>query len=168
MPTSKTLSVFDALAGRPPSANFAQLDVRNDHIVLDFDDTAAESIDFCSVLPQDYAGGNLRVVVTWAATSATTGDVVWQAEFERHHIDDSTLGTHDLDNDDFGAAATASTATSTSAGELMQTIIDLPATDADNPAAGESFRLRVSRVATSGSDTMTDDAELVAVELREV
>lgn len=168
MPTSKTLSVFDALAGRPPSTDFAQLDLRNEHVMLDFDDSTAESIDFCGVLPRGYAASDLEVIVTWAATSATSGEVVWQAEFERHHVGDATLGTHDLDADDFGTAATATDTAPGSAGELVRTTIALSAADADDPAAGETFRVRVTRVATSGADTMTGDAELLAVELREV
>lgn len=168
MPTSKTLAVFDALAARPPSSNFAQLDLRNDHVVLDFDDTTAESVDFLGVLPRGYAASDLEVVVTWAATSATSGNVVWQAQLERHHIADATLGTHDLDADDFGTAATATSAASSTAGELAQAVVSVAAANADDPTSGESYRLRLTRLSTSGSDTMTGDAELLAVELREV
>lgn len=168
MPSSKTLAVFDALAGRPPSSAFAQLDLRNATAVLDFDDAVVESMDFVGVLPRGYAGRDLEIVVTWAATSATSGAVVWQAEFERHPIADPTHGTHDLDTNDFGTPATSTGTAAANSGELVRTSISLDASDADDPVAGESYRLRVSRVATSGSDTMTGDAELVTVELREV
>lgn len=168
MPTSKTLAVFDALAGRPPGSAFAQIDLRNAVVVLDFDDAAVESIDFVGVLPRGYAGRDFEIVVTWAATSATSGAVVWQVEFERHSIADPTNGTHDLDANDFGTPSTNTGATAASSGELVRTSISLEVSDASEPIAGESYRLRVSRAATSGSDTMTGDAELVAVELREV
>ncbi len=168
MPTSKTLCVFDAVAGRPPATGYAQLDLRNHNILLDFDDTANESIDFVAVLPRAYAGSDLEVVVTWAATLATSGSVVWQAEFERHPIGDATHGTHDLDADDFGTGATATGAAASSSGEIVRTPIAIASTAADSPQGGESFRLRVSRLATDASDTMIGDAELVAVELREV
>ncbi|WP_442483994.1 hypothetical protein [Aeoliella sp. SH292] len=168
MPTSKTLAVFDAIAGRPPGSAFAQLDLRNATVVLDFDDAAVESMDFVGVLPRGYAGRDFELVITWAATSATSGAVVWQVEFERHPIADPTHGTHDLDTNGFGTPATSTATAPANSGELAQTTISLPANDADDPVAGESYRLRVSRVATSGLDTMTGDAELVAVELREV
>jgi hypothetical protein len=168
MPTSKTLAVFDAFAGRPPGSAFAQLDLRNATVVLDFDDAAVESMDFVGVLPRGYAGCDFEIVVTWAATSATSGAVVWQAEFERHHVADPTHGMHDLDTSDFGTPSTSTATAPANSGELARTSISLAASDADDPVAGESYRLRVSRVATSGSDTMTGDAELVVVELREV
>jgi hypothetical protein len=37
----------------------------------------------------------------------------------------------------------------------------------DSLAAGESFRLRIYRDADNGSDTMTNDAELLRIEVRE-
>ena len=168
MPTSKTLCVFDAIAGRPPATGYAQLDLRNNTVVLDFDDATNESIDFVAVLPRAYAGSDLEVVVTWAATSATSGNVVWQAEFERHPIGDATHGTHDLDADDFGTAATSTAAAPSNSGELVRTAIGLTASAIDAAEAGETFRLRVSRLAANASDTMNGDGELVAVELREV
>lgn len=168
MPTSKTLAVFDALASRPPAAGYPQLDLRGGTVVLDFDDTADESIDFAGVLPRSYAGSDLEVVITWAATSATTGNVVWQAEFERHPVGDPTHGTHDLDTADFGTPATATAAAPTSAGELARTSVAIAASDVDDPAAGESFRLRISRLGTDSSDTLAGDVELVTIELREV
>ncbi|QDU54324.1 hypothetical protein [Aeoliella mucimassa] len=168
MPTSHTLAMFDAAAGRPPAANYPQLDLRNATLVLDFDDTAAESIDFVGLLPTTYTAGDFEAIVTWAATSATTGSVVWQAEFERHPIDDATFGTHDLDDDSFGTSSTVTTAVASAAGEIAQSTISLTASDADSPAAGETYRLRITRLASDASDTLTGDAELVAVELREV
>ena len=168
MSTTKTLSVFDAIAGRPPASGYPQLDLHNDHVVLDFDDSSDESVDFLGILPRGYAGSNLEAVLTWAATSATSGNVVWQAEFERHPIGDATHGTHDLDADDFGTASTTTAAAPTGSGELVRTSINIAAADADDPAAGESYRLRITRLATDSSDTAAGDAELVAVELREV
>ena len=136
--------------------------------MLDFDDTTDESIDFVGVVPRSYNAGDLEVIVCWAATSATTGNVVWQAEFERHPIDDATFGTHDLDTDGFGTAQTTTAATASSAGQLVRSAISLAASDIDNAEPGESFRLRVSRVATDSSDTLVGDAELLTIEVREV
>lgn len=168
MPTTKTLAVFDAIAGRPPATNYAQLDLRNHTVVLDFDDAVVESASFFGVLPQAYAGSDLQVVVCWSAASTISGDVIWQAEFERQAVGDAVHGTHDLDTDNFGAAVSANGTAPINSGELARTTISLPAASADDPTPGESFRLRISRLATSSSDTAAGDAELLAIELREV
>ena len=168
MPTSKTLCFFDALAARPPANGYAQLDLRNDTVVLDFDDTVDESVDLLGILPRGYAGGDMEVVVSWTATFATTGSVVWQAEFERHPIGDTTHGTHDLDVNDFGTASTATVAAPANSGEVARTAVSLSTSATDSAEAGETFRLRLTRLATNGFDTMAGDAELVAVEVREV
>ena len=168
MPITKTLCFFDALAGRPPASDFPQLDLRSDTVVLDFDDAADEAVDLLGVLPQGYAGSDLEIVVSWAATSATSGNVVWQAEFERHPIGDATHGTHDLDAGDFGTAGTVTAAAPTGSGELARSAISLSTSAIDAAEPGETFRLRITRLATNGSDTLTGDAELVAVEVREV
>lgn len=168
MPSTKTLAVFDAIAGRSPATNYAQLDLRNHTIVLDFDDTVVESVSFAGLLPIGYAQNDLQIVVGWSAASAVSGNVVWQAEFERQAVGNAVHGTHDLDIDNFGPAATTTATAATNSGELVRTIISLSADAANNPVPGESFRLKISRLATSGTDTMAGDAELVIIELREV
>jgi len=168
MPTSKTLAVFDATVGLPPSTGYPQVDLRNDHVVLDFDDSSVEAIGFLSAMPRGYAGSDYEVVITWAASSATSGDVVWQAELERHPIDDATHGTLDLDADSFGTEASATSTAPTASGEIARTTIAITTAEAQSPTPGETYRLRVSRLAASVADTMVGDAELLVVELREV
>lgn len=159
--------MFDALAGLPPASGYPQIDLRNGVAVLDFDDSADEYVDFLGVLPRGYAGSDLAIVITWAATAATSGDVVWQVALERQAIADPTYGTHDLDADDFGPASSSTAPAPVNAGELVRSIIAVAAGDAHTPVAGDTYRLRVTRHASVGSDTLAGDAELVAVEIRE-
>ena len=74
MATGDTLAVFTPKSNVPPTSNGATLDQRNNHLVLDFDDTTDESAVFESFLPEHYDGGGLTVTLVWMATSATTGN----------------------------------------------------------------------------------------------
>ena len=157
MAAGNTLAVWDALASRPPSTNYPTLDLRNGHVVLDFDATTNETTYFFGVLPTQYAGGSFTALVKWMATTATSGNVEWAAAVERH------TSTFDLDSDSFGSDGTASQATAATSGAVSTASVSVsPAT---TPAAGESFRLRIRRNASV--DNMAGDAELLSVELRE-
>jgi hypothetical protein len=162
MASGNTLAVFTALNNEPPASNFATLDVRNNHVILDFDDTTAEYAVFRGVLPRHYASGGITVYLHWAATSAVTGTGGWTVEFER--IGD---GSQDIDADGFATAQTV-TAVSVPATSGNVKITNVAITDGaniDSIAVGESFRLRIKRdVAT---DTAVGDLELAAVELKE-
>lgn len=162
MASGDTLITFSALANQPPASTYATLDTRNSHAVLDFDAAADEVAIFGDVLPRHYAGGGITATLGWMATSATSGNVVWSVAFERRDT-----GT-DLDTDSFATANTATAATSATSGALVYTTIAFTAgAQMDSLAVGEAFRLKVSRTGSSGSDTMTGDAELVSVELKE-
>jgi len=65
--------------------------------VLDFDAGTDEEAYFGGFLPNNYAGGGLTVTLVWSASSATSGNSVWQVDIERHSDDDV-----DLDSDSFG------------------------------------------------------------------
>lgn len=163
MASGDTLIAFFPADNEPPSASFATLDTRNGHPVLDFDAGADESAIFTGVLPRNYAGGGLTVYVHWAATSATSGDCIWNAAFER-----IGEGSQDIDSDGFASAqAGTATAPGTSGNVDIQAITFTDGAQIDSIAAGESFRLKITRDADNGSDTMAGDAELVAVEIKE-
>jgi hypothetical protein len=157
MASGDTMAAWDALAARSPSTNYPTLDLRNGHVVLDFDDTTDETTYFFGLLPAHYGGGDFTAVVKWMATTATSGDVDWEAAFERHS------SSVDLDSDSFGTDGTASQTTAATNGAVSTASISVsPAT---TPAAGESFRLRINR--NANADDMVGDAELLSVELRE-
>jgi hypothetical protein len=162
MAANETMTVWEAIGATPPSSGAATLDLRGSHVVLDFDADANETTHFASVLPQHYAGGDLAVKLHWMATSATSGNVRWSAAFERLEANGP-----DLDSTGFQSAVEATAATNATSGKLTVTTLTLTALD--DAAAGDAFRIAITRVATDGTnDTMTGDAELLAVELVEV
>lgn len=163
MASGNTLLIFTPLANEPPASNYATLDSRNSHPVLDFDAGTDESAVFTAVLPRNYASGGITVYVHWAATSATSGDCVWNAAFER-----IGEGSQDIDSDGFASAqAVTATAPGTSGNVDIAAITFTDGAQIDSVAVGEAFRLKITRDADNGSDTMTGDAELVAIELKE-
>jgi hypothetical protein len=159
-----TFIVWTALSNQPPSTNYATLDTRNNHAVLDFDDTTDEDAIFGGALNVRYDGGGLTVEIYWGAENATpSGNVVWNAAIERHQED-----VTDLDSDSFATANAVTDAAPSASGELVKAAITFTdGADMDNLAAGESFRLKITRDANNGSDTMSDDAELYRVVMRE-
>jgi hypothetical protein len=102
----------------------------------------------------------VSVRIMWMATSATTGTCRWGVQIERMNTDE--------DADSFDTAATAGSTTNATSGIITTTSITL--TTIDSISSGDAFRLKVYRDAdgTSGTDDMTGDAELVAVEIRSV
>jgi hypothetical protein len=154
---TKTYAVFTPDNNQPTATAFATLDTRNSIAVLDFDDAATESAVFVGILPEaaDVSSG-LIVSLRWMATTATSGDVRWSVAWEKSNTD--------LDSDSFDTA-TAATATADGTSGIV-TVTNITCTNIDSLAAGDLFRLRVQRVGGDGADTMTGDAELVAVEVR--
>jgi hypothetical protein len=159
LPTSgtKTYAVFTPRNNQPPSTNFATLDTRNSIAVLDFDDATKESALFPAIIPEGASlGSGLVIRIIWMATSATSNACRWEVSLER--------GNTDLDADSFDTVATAATTTNGTSGIL--TVTEITLTTIDSVTAGDAFRLKVTRDANNASDTMTGDAELVAVEVR--
>ena len=154
---TKTYTVFTAGDNQPPATNFATLDTRNSILVLDFDAATDESAVFVGVIPEAASlGSGLKIRLHWMATSATSGNCIWDVSLERM--------TTDLDTDSFAAIASATTATSGTSGIL--TVTEITLTTIDSVTAGDGYRLKVTRDANNASDTMTGDAELVVVEVR--
>lgn len=163
MASGDSLLTFRPQDNEPPASSYATLDARNSHPVLDFDASSNEDAVFSAVMPQSYAGTTgVTVYLHWAASTATTGDVDWDVAFER--IGDQQL---DIDADSFAAANSADNNTVPGTAGLVD-IVSVAFTDGadmDSVAAGEGFRLKVTRDAAS--DTAAGDAELRFVEIRE-
>jgi hypothetical protein len=154
--------VFFPTDNEPPTTNFATFDTRNNHPVLDFDDTTGEAAIFTGRMMRGYNGGGLTVEVGHSATTATTGTIGWLIAFER--IGDSQ---QDVDSDGFASnqTITAATVPGTSGHvDVVSTTVTNGA-NMDSIAAGEQFRIRVTR--DVANDTATGDAELHFVSIRE-
>lgn len=158
---TKTLFRAGAMDGQPPAANFATLDTRNSIVILNFDDTTAESVVFLGIVPEgaDFTTG-ITVRIVWMAATATTGNVIWTSAFERCNTD--------LDSDSFATGVdSAASACNGTCGITTVTSIDHSGAQIDGMTAGDMFRIKLTRKAADGSDTMVGDAQFVAVELRQ-
>lgn len=162
MASGDTLVVYTARDNQPQPTAFATLDTRNSHLVLDFDATTQESAVFEGVLPRNYSGGGITVTCIWAATSATTGSVVWAASWER--LDDEG---QDIDANGFAASQQATGAAPANNGDLQYTAITYTNSQIAGLLAGEAFRLFLIRFVEDVGDDMTGDAELLRIEMRE-
>lgn len=163
MASGDTLLIFHPTSHEPPVSNFATLDARNYHPVLDFDDTTNESAVFSSVMPRNYAGTTgVTVYLHYAMLTATSGDIDWDVSFER--IGDQQ---QDIDSDGFAAVQSVDNTTvpGTSGNVDIVSIAFTDGAQMDSIAVGESFRMKVTRDAAS--DTATGDANLVAIEIKE-
>jgi hypothetical protein len=163
MASGDTLLVFGAVHMEPASGSRAVFDTRNYHPVLLFEAANDILAVFGSVLPRSYAGGGLTVYIHWAGASATSGDVVWMAGFER-----LGEGSQDMDSDSFAAnQSVTATAPGTTGFLDIASIAFTSGAQMDSLAAGEGFRLKITRDADNGSDTMVGDAQLRFVEIKE-
>ncbi len=155
---TKTYAVFTATDNQPPATDYATLDTRNSIAVLDFDAATDESAVFVGIIPEGASlSSGLKVRLHWMASTATADNCRWGVQFEK-------AGT-DLDSDSFDTAAEAHSAANGTSG--IETVTEITITTIDSLAAGDRFRLKVYRNADDATnDTMTGDAELVAVEVR--
>lgn len=162
MASGDTLLTLVPQCNEPPASNFATPDTRNEHPVLDFDDTVNESAVFSDVMPRHYGGGGVTVYLHYAMTSAVALTVDWDVAFER-------IGDQQQDLDSDGFAAVQSVNNTTVPGDSGDVdIVPIPFTDGaqmDSIAVGEGFRLKVTRAADS--DDATGDAELRFIEIKE-
>jgi len=158
---SKTLARFTAAKdNQPPATAFATLDTRNSIAVLDFDAATDESAIFSGVIP-DYANlaSGIKIRIVWMATTATSGNVRWGAQLMRCNTD--------LDADSFDTATLGTSAANGTSG--IVTVAEITATAIDGLTVGDTFRVKIYRDADDAvNDTMTGDAELIAVEVQQV
>lgn len=155
-----TLARFTALDNQPPSSAFATFGTRNSIAVLAFDAGTDESAVFAKIIPEaaDFTTG-ISVRIHWIAASATSGDAVWVAAFERSNTD--------LDSDSFATGVSGTSTTNGTSGIITVTTINFSGSEIDGVTAGDTFRLKLTRDADAGGDTMTGDAQLVSIEMRQ-
>lgn len=167
MASGDTLATFFATDGEPPSSNYATLDTRNGVPVLDFDSATDESIVFGGFMPRHYAGGGVTVTVGWMATDTTVTPHTVSIDVAFMSVTDDA---DDLDTKSFAAANNVNSEEASASGEVQYaTVTFTDGADMDSVAAGEYFRLKVTRDAdgTTSTDNLTDDMELVFVEIKE-
>jgi hypothetical protein len=130
------------------------------HVSLAFDDTGDPEGDFVARLPPNPDAHNtIRVRLSWVSTTAITGAVKWDAQFE------SGENPHPWDTDGFAAVRAVTTTVNGTVALLNDTSIDFTFSQADNLSAEEMFRLRVIRDTTDAADTMVGIAHLANITL---
>lgn len=151
---------FSALANEPPTSNYATLDSRNNHPILDFDATTQETAIFSGVVPESYDNSSGFTVDVFASlASATSGTLGWDVAFE-------SLATQDMDSDGFATAKTITAATvPATSGQLLKQSVAFTHNEIDGLTAGTAFRVRIRR--DVANDTATGDAELRQVVVRQ-
>lgn len=109
----------------------------------------------------NYGSGNLTVDLYWYADVASSGDVVWGCAIAA--ITPNT-DSQDVETD---SLATENTVTDTHLGSVGQRVHQCAVTvsNLDSLAADDVVFLRIRRVGSSGSDTMSGDAALLYARL---
>jgi hypothetical protein len=151
---------FKPYDSEPPASNYPQIDTRNNHPILAFDQTTVETVYFTGVLPNTYTGNGLTVDLDWCAVP-TSGNVGWNVAIE-------AISGQDIDSDGFASdnAVAGVAVNGTSGIKSRSTVAITNGANMDSLAAGQPFRLRVKRDTSTGSNA-AGDAQLLAVHIRE-
>ena len=163
--SGQTLIIFRPAQAEPPSSNYAVFGTRNGHPYLAFDTATSWSTSFTSVMPRAYQGGGVTVLINWMGNGTGTNKVCFGTEFERVDI-----GTTDFDSDSFATqnVDTTGIAANATSGIASQTsIAHTSGAQMDNVTAGDTFRLRISRMVAQANDTFANDAQILSVEIKE-
>ena len=145
-----------------PSSNFPQITQINQRPVLAFDAATDETAYWTDIAPQGLTG-TITLLIYYVMASATSGNVIFQAQLEAITDGDATDLDATTSFDSVNNSAT--TAVPGTAGYID--VISITMTNADSLAAGDYYRLSINRDANNASDTASGDAYALAVELRD-
>lgn len=128
----------------------------SNQVVTKFGDSTDTYASALCHMPAEYGGGDLTVSLRWSSWTVNTNNCFWKFEFEKladngNDVRANTWG---------GTAQTVADTPGTSVGSLAYTTLTFTNAQAASIAAGNTFRIRVTRLGTSGSDTMVGDAYL--------
>lgn len=148
---------FSLLGGFDPT-NPPGVEVVSEKAKLLFNDTTPQYIYRTFRLSDSFVS-DPSLVIQYAMASATSGNVVWACEVMAITPGDSApVGT-----DSYDTANSVTDAVPGTAGYLKEATITL--TNFDSAAPGDWVTLKIYRNASSGSDTATGDAGIVAFSL---
>jgi hypothetical protein len=124
-------------------------------------DAGADEAAFWKLRANNYGSGNLTLALEWYADTASSGDVVWGAAIAAITPD---TDTQDVETD---GLATENTVTDSHLGTTGQRVhrASITISNLDSIAADDEVFLRIRRIGTNGSDTMTGDAILLSAQL---
>lgn len=155
---------FTPFGAEFPSTNFPQLLLNNRRPALAFDASTDETCYWTFVAPQAVTTP-LTAIVSYCMASATTGNVVFQAQLEAITTGDSTDTDATTSFDTVNNSGQSSVPAT--AGFLKQVSITL--TNNDSITAADYVRLSLNRDAdsTSATDDATGDCYVYCCELRD-
>lgn len=165
MASGDTLVVFTSADAVPDDTNFPQPEIVNNHQVLSFDAGTNEICYFEGVMPSTYSGiTGVTVQVVCISRSGTSGTLEWEASFERNNnglvISSDSFASSNNVTITIGAANTVID------GAIPgNTIAFTNGAEMDSVAAGEAFRLKVLRDAST--DSCSSDCALMWVIIKE-
>lgn len=163
MASGNTLAVLLPQGNQPTATNFAQLDSYNLQPCLAFDASTNWDSVLAGVLNRAYAGGGTTVTIWFTMVSATSGNLRFKGAWERYNA-----GTTSLGSDNFATAVNGSTTAVPGTAGIVQTttIVFTDGTQMNSTAAGEGFRLKITRD-TAVASNAAGNARLFRVEIKE-
>ena len=162
MASGDSLAEWTAVCGELATAPTASFNLINNQVLIDFDATTDEGVYFSGIMPNNYAGGGVTLLLIWTTASGTTGNCAWTAAFERQ-VSGAVIAS-----DNFGTPNTVFAGAPILVNSITYTSITF--TDGAQMmflGGGERFRILITRDANHASDTMTGDARLLHVGMRE-
>lgn len=109
----------------------------------------------------NYGSGNLTLDIYWYADTASTGDVIWDANISAIT---ANTDTQDIETDSLATVNSVTDSHLGTTGQRLHTCA-ITISNLDSLAARDHVTLRINRDANNASDTMTGDAFLVSAVL---
>lgn len=128
-----------------------------------FDAAADEQLSTERVFLANYGASNpnISIVLDWySRTAQTSGAAVWGAAIQAITPGDA----QSVLTDGFGTEATTTTTVNGTASGLTRTTITI--TSLDSAAPNDSIIIKLRRIGTNGSDTLTGDAVLLGMTIQ--
>lgn len=122
-------------------------------------DAASDEAAFWTFRAHNYGSGNLTLDIDWYADTASSGDVIFDAQIAAITPD---TDTQDIETKAFAAISSVTdTHLGTTGQRLHRATITI--SNLDSLATNDYVTLRLNRDANNASDTMTGDAIVVVV-----
>lgn len=132
------------------------------HDVVTFENATDDYATVQGVMPVEYGGGSIIVRLYWASWTTTMGAVRWQVEVERLEEDGTSTLTIG-----FGTPQAVDNTVAAALGDISEAVISFSPAEFQNVAAGDLYRLRITRLGAHANDTMVGTAVLFALTVNE-
>lgn len=144
-----------------PASNFPQYKKvagTNFPVTALYYDAATDESAYWKFFANNYGSGNVTLTIFWYADTASSGNVVWEAQLS---VITANTDTQDIETD---GLATLNSVQDTHLGTTNQRLhsCDITISNLDSLASGDHVFLRIARDAngTNATDDMTGDAAL--------